>query len=232
MKTKIRKIIPWVLPPVVFLFCGFSFKLFVSYSFVSLKYVSHGFDFLLSLAFGSVATVIYLIAMVVNKNQKTAIKAIVWLLSSALIIVVLFYDCFFMFFGGFVSKTDDTENYLDFDDCGLELNEYFELMPSEIPKNAENIVYSYEYTEAFFGGAYAYAEWTLPYEEYNAEKQRLTELLYPRIPYEIDGETIYLNSNSVIGIGQISLNDSENKVSYYISAGEEFSNEYKKDIEI
>lgn len=102
-------------------------------------------------------------------------------------------------------------------------------MPPTIPENAENIVYEYKYRINFFDGAYAYAEWTLPDDEYHAEKQRLTDLLYPRIPHEIDGETVYENWNSVIGEAQISFNDVENKVSYFISSGEEIGNKWKKD---
>lgn len=72
------------------------------------------------------------------------------------------------------SKTNDVENYLKFDEqCPLSQLYFDNFFLEEIPKNAENVKYSYSFGTYPDTNYDVFVEFSLPRDEYEKEKQRV-----------------------------------------------------------
>ena len=91
------------------------------------------------------------------------------------------------------SRTEDPANYLKSD---INSNTVFRgLFPEEIPKEAENIKYYYNFTEDPDRINEVFVQFTLPKEQYEAEKKRLAEKFHSNSSEQIANYVlIYLSS--------------------------------------
>ena len=131
-----------------------------------------------------------------------------------------------------ISKTTDINNYLVLDDGSLVHNsDCVDLLPVEVPENAENPIYDYYCEFSLFSGSYVYAEWTLPENEYLEEKQRIIDSAteYKLQYFKYENQDIYA-LDAPRDIAQFTFNDADCRVSYYVSNGVVFETLWEKQI--
>lgn len=121
----------------------------------------------------------------------------------------------------FGSQTDNSEDYLKFDEaCAISTTAFSKLFPEEIPKNAENTKYFYRY-HTYPDELYdVVAEWTLPREEYEREKNRVLSE-YSSIMHNTYGEykCVYISSEKKTDYDYIffAYNDENRTLRYIVS---------------
>ncbi len=176
----------------------------------------------------------YLLALfILHRLNKKSHKAATRIIAAILIIAAVLWQGITFMFSPLISTTNDAKNYRIFDECCcLVNNDYIALLPSEIPANAENIVYDYFCETSLFSGTYVYAEWTLPEEAYAKEKQRISDSLNgtDTLPFTTAEKTAYMEKNPENTDLIIAFTDAECKVSYYFEDGVVIDCPWKEDI--
>lgn len=231
MNFKIKKFLLWVLPPIAF-FALFSLR-FVAVAKATLypDFSSEIFDVLL---FGALPSIVYLVSLFLYvKSAKKSSKRLVGVISAVIIAVLLCFEGYIsLVCSSDISKTKDINNYLVLDEGSLVHNsDCFELLPSDVPENAENPVYDYYCEFSLFSGSYVYAEWTLPENEYLEEKQRIIDSAdkYRLKYYEYEKQDVYA-LDAPRDIAQFSFSDADYRISYYVSNGVVFEPLWEKQI--
>ncbi len=218
MRTKNMRIGVWLIPPILF-FAFFSLHLL--YVAIVALYPDFSSDIPVVLQFGVLTSIVYLLALVLfTKLKNKAAKKVVIIVSSVILVAIVCFAILAFFLGGYVSKTTDIDNYLVLDEGSLvHNNECKDLMPDDVPENSVNHVYDYCYRCDLFSGSYIYAEWTLPENEYIAEKQRIADSAdtYNLKCYQFEKQDVYKNSSR--DVAQFSFSDADCCISYYLSYG-------------
>lgn len=115
---------------------------------------------------------VFLVVLYRKIGKKTRV-ALFALLATSVVISLIFVIAFSIM-PPCGSETNKVENYLVFDEsCPAYYVSYSGLFPQQIPKSAENVKYFYRYNNYPDLHYDIFAQWSMPREEYNAEKQRL-----------------------------------------------------------
>ncbi len=231
MDTKLKKLLPWVLPPIAF-FALFSLR-FVAVAKATL-YPDFSSEIFSVLLFGALPSIVYLVSLALYiKSAKKSVKKFVCAISAVIIAVLLCFEGYILLVcSSDVSKTNDINNYLVLDDGSLVYNSYCdELLPAEVPENAEKPVYDYYCEFSLFSGSYVYAEWTLPENEYLEEKQRIIDSAeeYKLQYFKYENQDVYA-LDAPRDIAQFSFSDTDCRVSYFISEGVVIDNLWEKQL--
>ena len=231
MDTKLKKLLPWVLPPIAF-FALFSLR-FVVIAKATLypDFYSEIFSVFL---FGAIPSIVYLVSLALYiKSAKKSSKRLVSVISAVIITLLLCFEGYIsLVCSSDISKTNDINNYLVLDDGSLVHNsDCVALLPVEVPKNAQNPVYDYYCEFSLFSGSYVYAEWTLSENEYLEEKQRIIDSAeeYKLQYFKYDNQDVYA-LETPRDIAQFSFSDTDCRVSYFISEGVVIDNLWEKQL--
>lgn len=231
METKLKKLLPWVIPPIAF-FSLFSLR-FVAIAKATL-YPDFSSEIFSVFLFGSIPSIVYLVSLFVYvKLAKKSLKRLVGIISAVIIAVLLCFEGYIsLVCSSDISKTNDINNYLILDDGSLVHNsDCVDLLPVEVPENAENPVYDYYCEFSLFSGSYVYAQWTLPENEYLEEKQRIIDSAteYKLQYFKYENQDVYA-FNTPRDIAQFSFNNADCRISYYVSNGVVFETLWEKQI--
>lgn len=231
METKLKKLLPWIFPPIAF-FALFSLR-FVAIAKATL-YPDFSSEILSVFLFGALPSIVYLVSLFIYvKLAKKSSKRLVGIISAVIIAVLLCFEGYIsLVCSSDISKTNDINNYLILDDGSLvHNNDCVDLLPVEVPENAENPVYDYYCEFSLFGGSYVYAQWTLPENEYLEEKQRIigSATEYKLQYFKCENQDLYA-LDAPRDIAQFTFNDADCRVSYYVSNGVVFEPLWEKQI--
>lgn len=153
----------------------------------------------------------------VGKRTKTTLFA---LLATSVVISFVFIIAF-LIMPPCASETNNPENYLIFDEsCPASDITYNGLLPSEIPSECENVRYFYTYSNYPDLHYDVFAQWSLPREKYNAEKERLVSL-FPESEVETIGDysVVFISDEKKTTLDHIAFafNDKNFTVRYMVS---------------
>lgn len=231
MKCKYKKILAYVLP-LIALFALVSFRLVtVAKATLYPDFSSVLYDVLFV---GVLPSIVYWIFLTIYfKSVKKSSKRIVGVISAVIMAVLLCFEGYVFLVGSSEkSKTTDINNYLVLDDGSLVHNSDCEdLLPAEVPENAENPVYDYYYQSGLFSGSYVYAQWTLPENEYIKEKQRIIDSAdeYKLQYFKYENQDVYA-LDATRDIAQFSFSDTDCRISYFVSEGVVIDTLWKKQL--
>lgn len=231
MDKKLKKLLPWVLPPIAF-FALFSLR-FVAVAKATL-YPDFSSEIFSVFLFGALPSIVYLVSLALYiKSAKKSVKKFVCAISAVIIAVLLCFEGYILLVcSSDISKTNDINNYLILDDGSLVHNsDCVDLLPVEVPENAEKPVYDYYCEFSLFSGSYVYAEWTLPENEYLKEKQRIIDSAdeYKLQYFKYENQDVYA-LDAPRDIAQFSFSDVDYRISYYVSNGVVFEPLWEKQI--
>lgn len=231
MDKKLKKLLPWVLPPIAF-FALFSLR-FVAVAKATL-YPDFSSEIFSVFLFGALPSIVYLVSLALYiKSAKKSVKKFVCAISAVIIAVLLCFEGYILLVcSSDISKTNDINNYLILDDGSLVHNsDCVDLLPVEVPENAEKPVYDYYCEFSLFSGSYVYAEWTLPENEYLEEKQRIIDSAeeYKLQYFKYENQDVYA-LDAPRDIAQFSFSDTDCRVSYFISEGVVIDNLWEKQL--
>ena len=232
MDTKLKKLLPWVIPPIAF-FALFSLR-FVAIAKATL-YPDFSSEIFSVFLFGVIPSIVYLVSLFLYvKSAKKSSKRLVGIISAVIIAVLLCFEGYIsLVCSSDISKTNDINNYLVLDDGSLVHNsDCVELLPVEVPEKADNPVYDYYCEFSLFSGSYVYAQWTLPENEYLEEKQRIIDSAdeYKLQYFKYENQDVYAVEDPARDIAQFSFSDADYRISYYVSNGVVFEPLWEKQI--
>ena len=231
MKSKYKKIIACVLPLIALLALAAFRVVNIAKATLYPDFSSVAFEVLLA---GGLPSIVYWILLTVYfKTKKISSKRIVGVISAVTMTVLLCVTGYVFLVGSNEkSITTDINNYLALDEGSPVHNSSCdELLPVEVPENAQNPVYDYYCEFSLFSGSYVYAEWTLPENEYLEEKQRIADSAdeYKLEYFKYDNQDVYA-LDAPRDIAQFSFSDKDCRVSYLISAGVVIDNLWEKQL--
>lgn len=231
METKLKKLLPWGIPPIAF-FSLFSLR-FVAIAKATL-YPDFSSEIFSVFLFGAIPSIVYLVSLFLYvKSAKKSSKRLVGIISAVIIAVLLCFEGYIsLVCSSDISKTNDINNYLVLDDGSpVHNSDCVELLPVEVPENAQNPVYDYYCEFSLFSGSYVYAQWTLPENEYLEEKQRIIDSAdeYKLQYFKYENQDLYA-LDAPRDIAQFTFNDADCRVSYYVSNGVVFEPLWEKQI--
>ena len=151
--------------------------------------------------------------------KKTKITLFAFLATS--VIVSMIFVVAFSIMSPCGSLTKDPDNYLVLDESSpVYFVSYIDFLPKQIPASAENVSYLYRYSNSPDVHSDIFVQWTMPRDDYNAEKSRLLQN-FPNVGVEQSGkyDVVYISDEKKTNLDHMgfAFSDSSFTIRYFVS---------------